>query len=311
MTTSGPDRTMTDRLDQAERERLEETAYQIRRLIIEMVAYGQWGHMAGSTSMAELLAALYFHTARLDPEHPGWADRDRIILSKAHTSPGVYAALALRGFYPIDAIYQYCDLDGLLEGHADSTRTPGLESSGGLLGIGLSVAQGMALANRIAGRTESRVFCLLGDGELHEGNVWEAAMSAGHYRLRELVAIVDANGMMSKGRLADYLGIEPLADKWRAFGWRAIEIDGHDLDVVATALDAARNEPGDQPVAVIARTIKGKGLAGYEDSIRWHTHAPDPDTADQLLRGLALMYGRPEEGYRRKADAVKKEVFRV
>lgn len=298
-------------LEADERSRLEDAAYGIRRLIIEMVAYGQWGHMAGSTSMAEVLAALYFHTARLDPPRPDWPERDRIVLSKAHTSPGVYAALALRGFYPLDTIYEYCEIDGMLEGHADATRTPGLESSGGLLGIGLSVAQGMALANRIAGRTDSRVFCLLGDGELHEGNIWEAAMSAGHYRLRELIAIVDANGIMSKGRLDDYLGIEPLAEKWAAFGWRVLSVDGHDLDAVAEALDEARDSKGDQPVAVIARTIKGKGLAGFEDSIRWHTHAPDPETADTLLRGLARMYGRPEEGYSRKDAPVKKEVFRA
>ena len=298
-------------VDAAELAHLEDVAYEIRRLIIEMVAYGQWGHMAGSTSMAEVLAALYFHTAKLDPEHPDWPERDRIVLSKAHTSPGVYAALALRGFYPVETIYEYCEIGGMLEGHADATRTPGLESSGGLLGIGLSVAQGMALANRIAGRPDSRVFCLLGDGELHEGNVWEAAMSAGHYRLRELIAIVDANGIMSKGRLSDYMEVEPLADKWTAFGWRVLTVGGHDLTAVAAMLDAARDDEGDQPVAVIARTIKGKGLAGFEDSIRWHTHAPDPETADALLRGLAKMYGRPEVGYSRKDLPVKKEIFRV
>jgi transketolase len=195
-------------------------AFEIRRLTIEMVAYGQWGHMAGSTSMAEILATLFFRTARLDPARPDWPERDRIVLSKAHTSPGLYAALALRGYYPVEELYTYCEIDGLLEGHSDMTRTPGVENSGGLLGLGLSVAQGMAFANRIAGRLDSRVFCILGDGELHEGNIWEAAMSAGHYRLRGLVAIVDYNRIMSKGRLSEYLAVEPLADKWRAFGWQ-------------------------------------------------------------------------------------------
>lgn len=298
-------------LDPGERAHLEDMAFEIRRLIIEMVAYGQWGHMAGSTSLAEVLAALYFRTARLDPAHPEWPDRDRIVLSKAHTSPGVYASLALRGFFPIETLYEYCEIDGILEGHADMTRTPGVENSGGLLGLGLSVAQGMAFGNRIAARSGSRVFCILGDGELHEGNIWEAAMSAGHYGLRGLVAIVDSNGIMSKGRLSDYLGIEPLADKWTAFGWRVIDVDGHDIDAVARSLDDARDTAGDKPVVVIARTIKGKGLAGYEDSIRWHTHAPDPETADALLRGLARMYGRPEVGYSRKDLPVKKEAFRV
>ncbi len=297
-------------LSAEERSHLEEMAFEIRRLTIEQVAYGQWGHMAGSTSMAEILATLYFHTARLDGAQPDAPDRDRIVLSKAHTSPGLYAALALKGFFSVEELYRYCEIDGILEGHSDMTRTPGLESSGGLLGMGLSVAQGMAFANRIA-RREAHVFCILGDGELHEGNIWEAAMSAGHYRLDGLTAIVDANAIMSKGRLADYLSVEPLPDKWRAFGWAVDEIDGHDLDAVVASLDAARARTAGRPTAIIARTLKGKGLAGFEDSHRWHTHAPDPATADELLRGLARMYGRPERGYSRIDAPVKKEVFRV
>lgn len=297
-------------LDARERSHLEEMAFEIRRLTIETVAWAQWGHIAGSTSMAEILAALYFHTARLDPADPDRPDRDRIVLSKAHTSPGLYAALALRGFFPISELYEYCDIDSMLEGHADMRRTPGLEASGGLLGMGLSVAQGMAFADRIEGRP-GRVFCILGDGELHEGNVWEAAMSAGHYRLERLIAIVDANSIMSKGRLSDYLGVEPLPDKWRAFGWTVSEIDGHDLAAVVTALDLAREGGSGRPTAVIARTIKGKGLVGFEDSHRWHTHAPDPATADAMVRGLARMYGRPEHGYSRIDQPVKKEVFGV
>jgi transketolase len=297
-------------LGPGDRAHLEEMAFQIRRLTIEMVAWAQWGHIAGSTSMAEILATLYFHTAHLDPADPDWPDRDRIVLSKAHTSPGLYAALALRGFFREEELYEYCDIDGMLEGHADMRRTAGLEASGGLLGMGLSVAQGMAFADRITGRP-GRVFCILGDGELHEGNIWEAVMSAGHHRLERLIAIVDANAIMSKGRLSDYLGVEPLADKWRSFGWTVCEIDGHDLDAVVTALDLAREGGTGRPTAVIARTLKGKGLAGFEDSHRWHTHAPDPQTADQMLRGLARMYDRPERGYSRIDLPVKKEAFRV
>jgi transketolase len=298
-------------LADSDRARLEDAAFEIRRLTIEMVAWGQWGHMAGSTSMAELLAALYFRIARVDPERPDWPERDRVVLSKAHTSPGLCAALALRGFFPVEELYGYCDIDGILDGHADMTRTPGLESSGGLLGLGLSVAQGMAFANRIEGREQSRVYCLLGDGELHEGNIWEAAMSAGHYRLPGLIAIVDANGIMSKGRLSEYLDVEPLAAKWSAFRWHVLEVDGHDLDAVVETLERARVETAAGPVVVIARTIKGKGLAGYEDSHRWHTHAPDPQTAGALLQGLAEMYGRPLTPYSRRDRPVKKEVFRV
>jgi transketolase len=302
---------MPTALHQDERRHLEDMAFEIRRLTIELVAWGQWGHMAGSTSMAELLAALYFRVARLDPARPGWPERDRVVLSKAHTSPGLYAALALRGFFPLEELYGYCEIDGILEGHTDMTRTPGLESSGGLLGMGLSVAQGMAFANRIAGRDDARVYCILGDGELHEGNVWEAAMSAGHYRLAGLVAIVDNNRIMSKGRLADYLDVEPISDKWRAFRWRVREVDGHDIDAVVATLEAARADAADGPVVVIAHTLKGKGLAGAEDSHRWHTHAPDPDTADELLRGLARMYGRAERGYSRRDLPVKKESLGV
>ena len=190
------------------------------------------------------------------------------------------------------------------------TRTPGLESSGGLLGMGLSVAQGMAFADRIVGR-DGRVFCILGDGELQEGNIWEAAMSAGHYQLEHPIAIVDANAIMSKGRLDDYLTVEPLADKWRAFGWtRAGDR--------RTRPRRGRRGPGrgtyreHQPAQRHPRPDdQGQGSGGFENSHRWHTHAPDPRTADELLRGLARMYGRPERGYTRIDLPVNKEVFRV
>ena len=268
-----------------ERSRLEEVAYEIRRLTIELVAYGQWGHIAGSVSMAELLATLYFRSARLNPASPRWEERDRVVLSKAHASPGLYAALSLRGFFPIDELYSYCEIDGILEGHTDATRTPGVESSNGLLGMGLSVAQGMAFALRIRALDEPRVWCILGDGELHEGNIWEAAMSAGHYRLRNLVAIVDYNRIMSKGFVADYIGIEPLVDKWRAFNWHTIEVNGHDLDAVAEAFDEARFGTHDRPTVVIAHTIKGL----FE---RFLELIP-PERISQDRVNLALQYRRP------------------
>jgi len=298
-------------LTDAERSALEEAAYQIRRLTVELVAYGQWGHIAGSISMAEILASLYFRTMRIDPVDPGWPDRDRLVLSKAHTSPGLYAALALRGFFPIEKLYTYCDIDGILEGHADMRRTPGLESSGGLLGMGLSVAQGMAFAMRLRGRLDGRVYCILGDGELHEGNIWEAAMSAGHYRLNNLVAVLDYNRIMSKGFVEDLLGIEPIASKWRAFGWEVIEVDGHDLAALAAAFDAVGAPGRAGPTIVVAHTIKGRGLSMAENSHRWHTHAPDPATADAMVRDLARNYGRPEIGYSRILLPVKKEILDV
>jgi transketolase len=260
--------------------------------------------------MAEILAYLYFFELRIDPANPAWAGRDRLVLSKAHTSPGLYAALALRGFFPIKELYRYCEIDSILEGHTDMTRTPGLESSGGLLGMGLSVAQGMAYGLRIQRRLDARVFCILGDGELHEGNVWEAAMSAGHYRLDNLVAILDYNRIMSKGPVAEVLAIEPVTDKWMSFGWEVIEVDGHDLEALAETFHRVKEVRG-RPAIVIAHTIKGKGITVAENTHKWHTHAPDPATADAMLRELARYYGRPEEGYSKKHLPVKKEVLHL
>ncbi len=177
--------------------------------------------------------------------------------------------------------------------------------------MGLSVAQGMAFAMRLRRHAEGRVFAILGDGELHEGNIWEAAMSAGHHRLSNLTAIVDANLIMSKGFVDEYLSIEPLADKWRAFNWEVGEVDGHDLAALTRELDGSRDPSRERPLVVLAHTIKGKGLEGFENSHRWHTHAPDPAMADSLLRGLARMYGRAEEGYSKRDLPVKQEVFRV
>lgn len=289
---------------------LADKAYQIRRLSLEMITYGQWGHIGGSFSMAELLAVLYFHELRLDPARPGWEDRDRLVLSKAHGSPGLYAALALRGFFPVDEIYSYCELGGMLEGHTDMTRTPGLEASGGPLGMGLSIAVGMALGLRFKEQPRSRVYCMLGDGELNEGNPWEAAMSAAHYRLDNLIAIVDYNKVMAKGFTWELMSIEPLADKWRAFGWVVLEVDGHDLEAIAAALHEARwIKPHGAPIVIIAHTVKGRGVEMAEFNYKWHTHAPDPRTADRMLRELARNYGRPEEGYSRLNSPVKKETF--
>lgn len=298
------------RLTDEEIERLEELAYRIRRLSLEMITYGRWGHVGGSFSMAELLAVLYFHTMRLDPTQPAWEARDRLVLSKAHGSPALYAALALRGFFPVERLYTYCELGGMLEGHTDMTRTPGLESSGGPLGMGLSVALGMALALRFKENPRSRVFCILGDGESNEGNVWEAAMAAAHYHLDNLVAIVDYNKVMAKGFTWEQMGIEPLPDKWRAFGWDVLEVDGHDVPAIVDALHRARwVRPRGSPVVVLAHTVKGRGIEAAEFNYKWHTQAPDPETADRMLRELARGSGRPEEGYSRLGWPVAKESF--
>ena len=303
---------ITSHLTDEERSRLEDAAYEIRRLTVEMVAYAQWGHIAGSVSMAEILAVLYFRELRVRPEDPGWPERDRLILSKAHASPALYAALALRGFFSVDEIYTYCEMGGKLEGHADMRATPGLEASGGLLGLGLAQAQGHALALRLQDSEASRVYCIIGDGESTEGGIWETAMSAAHFHLDNLIAILDYNKMMSRGLVARQLAIEPIADKWRAFGWDVEEVDGHDLDDLVAALHRARWViPRGRPIIVIAHTVKGMGIVEAEGRRRWHTHAPDPETADRMLRGLAQTYRREPTGYTRKGDPVKKETLGV
>ncbi len=288
---------------------LQDTAYQIRRLSVEMITYGTWGHIGGSFSMAELLAVLYFQHMRIDPARPEWPDRDRLVLSKAHGSPALYAALALRGYYPVEKLYTYCELNGI-EGHTDMRRTSGLEASGGPLGMGLSVATGIALGLRYRENAFARSFCILGDGECNEGNVWEAAMSAAHYHLDNLIAIVDYNKVMAKGFTWNLMSVEPFADKWRAFGWDVLEIDGHDIEAVIGALHEARwVRPRGKPLMIIAHTVKGRGVEMAEFNYKWHTHAPDPETADAMLRELARRYGYPEEGYSRLVGTVEKETF--
>ena len=179
---------MKPRLDETQISELETIAYRIRRLSIEMICYGRWGHIGGSLSMADLLSVLYFHHMNIDPDRPGWGGRDKLILSKAHGAPALYAALALRGYFPTDQIYTYCQFGGLLEGHTDMRRTPGVEASGGPLGFGLSIAAGIALGLRLQEHPRPRVFCIIGDGEVNEGNIWEAAMAASHYRLDNFIA---------------------------------------------------------------------------------------------------------------------------
>jgi transketolase len=259
--------------------------------------------------MAEILAVLYFQAMRIDPDNPDWDQRDRLVLSKAHGSPGLYAALALRGFYPREKVFTYCELGGF-EGHTDMRRTPGLESSGGPLGMGLSVAAGMALGLRFKGFPASRAYCILGDGEINEGNVWEAAMSAAHYHLDNLIAVMDYNKVMAKGFVWEAMGIEPVADKWRAFGWEVIEVDGHDIEALVDAFHQARwVKPCGKPIIIIAHTVKGKGVARAEFNYKWHTRAPSPEIADEMLKELARNYGRPEEGYTPQQDDTEKEVF--
>ena len=258
---------------------LEAVARNLRRNIVKMIAEAGSGHPGGSLSAVEMLTVLYFRVLSHRPSEPSWADRDRFILSKAHACPVLYAALAEAGYFPVEELLTFRKLDSRLQGHAH-IKTPGVEMSGGSLGQGLSFGVGTALAARLDGRP-SRAFVLLGDGECDEGQVWEAAMSASHYGLDNLVALVDRNGIQNDRWTHEVMELEPLADKWRGFGWQTIEIDGHDLAQVNTALDKAIKVKG--PSVIIAKTVKGKGVSFMENNPDFHGKAPNQDQLSQAL----------------------------
>ena len=244
--------------------RLERTALELRRDALVMTTKAGSGHPGGSLSCADLVSALYFHHMRHDPQNPRWADRDRFILSKGHSCPTVYAALAKAGYFPREELWTLRRIGSILQGHPDMNKTPGIETSTGTLGQGLSIGIGMALAAKLDGKSY-RVYVLMGDGELDEGQVWEAAMSAAHYLVDNLTAIVDLNRHQLSGPTGKIMSLEPVADKWRAFGWHVIEIDGHDIREILESLDEAEKVKG-KPTVIIAHTIKGKGVSFLEES---------------------------------------------
>jgi|SRR5688572_9812214 len=278
-----------------EAQSIADTAFGTRRLCLEFITHAGWGHIGGSFSEAEILACLYGGIMAIDPQAPTAPARDRFVLSKAHASPGLYATLALRGFFPIERLFSYCRLGGL-DGHTQRGQCPGIEYSGGSLGTGLSYAAGVALGLRREDNFASRVYCLLGDGECNEGQIWEAAMSAAHYRLDNLIAVVDYNKVMAKGKMSDLMPVEPLRAKFEAFGWMALECDGHDISELCVTFHRAKYlEMNGRPVAVIAHTVKGRGLPEAEFNYQWHTHAPSPAQADTFLAALNRTYRRAEK----------------
>lgn len=279
---------------------IQEKAYQMRRLAIEMITYGQVGHPGGSLSEAEQIACLYFSEMHHKPSDPDWPERDRFVMSKAHGCPDQYAALALAGYFPIEECYTYGAIGSRLQSHTDMRKTPGIEISGGSLGQGLSVAVGMALALRHYKMWKQVVYCMIGDGECDSGQIWEAAMAAAHYKCDNLIALIDYNKVQAKGFIWDMMGIEPLADKWRAFGWEVQECDGHDVRELLEALHVARYiHIRGRPSLIIAHTIKGLGVSWMELNSRWHTHAPLPKETDIALREISRHFNHPEEGYSR------------
>ncbi|MDD5729995.1 MAG: transketolase [Candidatus Omnitrophica bacterium] len=260
-----------------------EMARQFRREILQMIYEAESGHPGGSLSCVEILTALYFYKLNIKPEDPGWPARDRFIMSKGHASAAVYTVLSNRGFFPKEELKSYRKLNGLLQGHV-YTGVPGVELSTGSLGQGLSVACGIALGARLR-KAKLKVYCLLGDGEIQEGSVWEAAMTAGHHKLDNLCAILDRNGVQQNGPVEQIKAEEPLADKWRSFGWRVLEADGHDFSSLITALDAFGAEKG-KPTMIIAHTIKGKGVSFMEGQSKWHGRAPNKEELEKALKEI-------------------------
>ena len=259
-------------------------AKRLRRHIISMIGKAGSGHPGGSLSAVEIITALYFSVLRHKPLNPCWSERDRFILSKGHAAPLLYAALAECGYFPVKELLTLRKLESRLQGHTDCRLVPGVEMTAGALGQGLSFAVGVALASRLNSKGY-RVYVLLGDGECDEGQVWEAAMAAAHFKTDNLVAIVDKNGLQLDGWNRDIMNLEPFTEKWQAFGWHAVGADGHDLAELSGAFEQAKSVKG-QPSVIIARTVKGKGVSFMENKVDFHGKAPNAAEVEMALKEL-------------------------
>nr|VFK55300.1 MAG: transketolase subunit A [Candidatus Kentron sp. TUN] len=266
-------------------DQLGKIACELRKTVLKMVHHAGSGHIGGSLSCLDILTCLYFGEMRHYPFRADWPARDRFVLSKGHAAPALYAILARSGYIASHDLLQLRRLESILQGHPDSRRCPGIEASTGSLGQGLSVAHGMALATQDQ-PTLPRVYVLLGDGELQEGQTWEAAMSAGHYRTHNLCALIDANGLQLDGTVRHIKNVEPISDKFIAFGWNAIDIDGHDIQGILQALDQARSCQ-DRSTVIIARTVKGKGVSLFENKSEWHGKVPNEKQLQIALEELS------------------------
>ncbi len=265
--------------------KLQRVARAIRRDIIDMVYRANSGHVGGSLGAADLLTCLYFHLMRHRPEEPEWPDRDRFILSKGHCSPVLYATLGRCGYFPLDDLNHFRRPGSHLQGHPYAPKTPGVDVSTGTLGLGISTGVGMALAAKLRGQSH-RVFILAGDGEIQEGQVWEAAMFANKYKLDNVIGFVDRNYLQTDGHSEDIMPLDPLLPKWEAFGWRSLEVDGHDMRAIIDAVSDVRNHPG-RPTMIILRTTKGKGVSFMENEAMWHGTPPDREQHRIALEELA------------------------
>lgn len=270
------------------------TARSIREMVLRMVYKAQSGHLGGSFSVAEIVTALYFSEMRIDPENPAWPDRDRLVPSKGHCAPAIYAALVLRGVIAPETMDDLRQTGCILQGHPCMKTVPGIDISTGSLGHGLSLGLGMALGARLE-KKDFHVYVLLGDGELNEGQNWEAAMAASKYHLSNITAIVDRNRVQLDGPTEDIMPLEPLAEKWRAFGWDVLRVDGHDAGAVVEALRRARANT-ETPAVVIADTVKGKGVSFMENSHLWHGRPPNREEFEKALSELGGEVKRGEKG---------------
>ena len=267
-----------------EKKQLQITACKVRQGIIESTYCAKCGHPGGSLSAADMFTYLYNKELNVDPQNPKWEDRDRFVLSKGHTAPGLYAALALRGFFPVEDLKQLRKLGHYLQGHPNMNSVPGVDMSTGSLGQGISAACGMALSGKVQGKNY-RVYTLLGDGEIQEGQVWEACMFASHYHLDNLVVIVDNNGLQIDGDVAKVMSPYPIVDKLESFGFHVTAIDGHDFEQIEAALNEAKTVKG-QPAAIVMKTVKGKDVSFMENLASWHGVAPNKEQYEQAMAEL-------------------------
>ena len=276
----------------SEKKQLMAAACKVRMGAIKGVHAAKAGHPGGSLSAADLFTYLYFKELRIDPKNPKWEDRDRFVLSKGHTAPGLYAALALRGYFPEEDLLTLRQIGSHLQGHPNMNLTPGVDMSTGSLGRGVSTAAGMALAAKYQGK-DCRVYTLLGDGEIQEGEVWEAFMFAHHYKLDNLCVIIDNNGLQIDGRVEDVMSPYPIPEKLRAFGFQVYEIDGHDFEQMGTAFNQARETKG-VPSAIVMKTVKGKGVSFMENQAGWHGKAPNDEEFEIAMNELSAQLAEVE-----------------
>lgn len=271
-------------MTEAERKQLQITACKVRMGVIQGVYSAKSGHPGGSLSASDLFTYLYFKEMRVDPKNPKADNRDRFVLSKGHTAPGLYATLALKGFFPVEELSTLRHIGSRLQGHPNMNTVPGIDMSTGSLGQGVSTACGMALGAKMRG-TDERVYTLLGDGEIQEGQVWEAMMFAAHYKLDNLVVIIDNNGLQIDGPVAEVMSPYPIPEKLKAFGLEVVEIDGHDFDQIEAAFEQAKTVKG-KPFAIVMKTVKGKGVSYMENQVGWHGTAPNAEQYEIAMNEL-------------------------